>query len=145
MGLNIILASCPWGLVTANGVDLLTEIYVIMPIGTNTVGKFQNIEYRRGAIKFPVFSFLHFLKMWFNFGNITGWKLSFFLDPFIQHNITKLTYPKSSFLAAPKIFSLPKHKRQCLDNISCPLGTCCSKTSGEGVGVSAWTEGELHG
>ena len=24
-----ILASCPWGPVTANGVDLLTEIYVI--------------------------------------------------------------------------------------------------------------------
>ena len=26
---NIILASCPWGPVTANGVDLLTEMYVI--------------------------------------------------------------------------------------------------------------------
>ncbi len=26
---NITLASCPWGPVTANGVDLLTEIYVI--------------------------------------------------------------------------------------------------------------------
>ncbi len=25
----IILASCPWGPVTANGVDLLTEMYVI--------------------------------------------------------------------------------------------------------------------
>ena len=26
---NIVLASCPWGPVTANGVDLLTEIYMI--------------------------------------------------------------------------------------------------------------------
>ncbi len=26
---NRLLASCPWGPVTANGVDLLTEIYVI--------------------------------------------------------------------------------------------------------------------
>ena len=27
---NTILTSCPWGLVTANGVDLLTDIYVIL-------------------------------------------------------------------------------------------------------------------
>ncbi len=26
---NTILASCPWGPVTANGVDILTEMYVI--------------------------------------------------------------------------------------------------------------------
>ena len=28
-GNNILHASCPWGPVTANGVDLLTKIYVI--------------------------------------------------------------------------------------------------------------------
>ena len=26
---NILLASCPWGPVTANGVDILTEMYVL--------------------------------------------------------------------------------------------------------------------
>ena len=31
----IILASCPWGPVTVNGVDLLTEMYVIFPHGAS--------------------------------------------------------------------------------------------------------------
>ncbi len=34
---NVGLASCPWGPVTANGVDLLTEIYVIYIIMPNTM------------------------------------------------------------------------------------------------------------
>ncbi len=34
---NTILASCPWGLVTASGVDLLTENNVIY-VETHTIG-----------------------------------------------------------------------------------------------------------
>ena len=43
------LASCPWGPVTANGVDLLTEIYVILAMAGEAVtdaiteGKLGNI------------------------------------------------------------------------------------------------------
>ncbi len=33
------LASCPWGLVTANGVDLLTEIYVILMPNSKPIGQ----------------------------------------------------------------------------------------------------------
>ncbi len=55
MGLNIILASCPWGLVTANGVDLLTEIYVTMPIGQSAAaGEVET--YGRKARKYIMIS-----------------------------------------------------------------------------------------
>ncbi len=47
---NLLLASCPWGPVTANGVDLLTEIYVTYmerknqaprSIGCSSIGHFM--------------------------------------------------------------------------------------------------------
>ena len=39
---NVILASCPWGPVTANWVHLLTEIYVIY-IEVHTSQKFMSV------------------------------------------------------------------------------------------------------
>ncbi len=68
-----VLASCPWGPVTADGVDLLTEMYVIQAprsIGFSRracegrkEGKLGNIILYRLVYQTPCYRALHVLKL----------------------------------------------------------------------------------